>query len=73
MPKILRGDCGTENTNLAFIQPYLRHSHSDCFTGMDDCDDKDYTENRGLVVAAEKIMHNVVAATVYGKNLLMDM
>ena len=31
VPRILRADYGTENTNLAFIQPYLRRSHTDCF------------------------------------------
>ena len=35
VPRIVRGDCGTENTNLAFIQPYLRRSHTDCFAGME--------------------------------------
>ena len=35
VPRILRTDCGTENTNLAFIQRYLRRSHADCFSGME--------------------------------------
>ena len=35
VPRILRTDCGTENTNLAFIQPYLRRSHGDCFSGTE--------------------------------------
>ena len=26
-------DCGTEKSNLAFIQPYLRQNHHDCFSG----------------------------------------
>lgn len=34
-PRLLRTDCGTENTNLSFIQPYLRRAHADCFSGMD--------------------------------------
>ena len=35
MPRVLRTDCGTKDTNLAFIQPYLRRSHADCFSGME--------------------------------------
>lgn len=35
MPRLLRADCGTENTNLAFIQPFLRRNHIDCFCGSD--------------------------------------
>ena len=34
MPRVVRADCGTENTNIAFIQPYLRRSHGDCFSGQ---------------------------------------
>lgn len=34
-PRLLRTDCGTENSNLAFIQPYLRRLNSDCFNSMD--------------------------------------
>ena len=33
VPRIVRADCGTENTNVAFIQPFLRHNHGDCFSG----------------------------------------
>ena len=33
VPRIVRADCGTENVNVAFIQPFLRHSHGDCFAG----------------------------------------
>lgn len=32
-PRIIRADCGTENVNIAFMQPYLRHNHEDCFAG----------------------------------------
>lgn len=32
-PRIVRSDCGTENVNIAFMQPYLRHNHGDCFAG----------------------------------------
>lgn len=28
-----RTDCGTENTNLAFLRPYFRRIHNDCFSG----------------------------------------
>ena len=35
MPMVLRCDCGTENSHLAFIQPYLRRNHHDCFSGTD--------------------------------------
>lgn len=31
----MRTDLGTENSNLAFIQPYLRRNHLDCFSGSD--------------------------------------
>lgn len=34
MPMIHRSDCGTDNTNLGFIQPYLRRNHADCFSDM---------------------------------------
>ena len=30
-PSILRTDAGTENSSLAYIQPVLRHNHSDEF------------------------------------------
>ena len=33
VPRVLRTDCGTENTHIAFLQPYLRRSHGDCFSG----------------------------------------
>ena len=33
VPRILRSDCGTENTHIAFLQPYLRRNHTDCFSG----------------------------------------
>ena len=32
---LLRSDCGTENTNVAFIHPYLRRYGTDPFKGMD--------------------------------------
>ena len=35
MPRILRSDCGTENCNLAFIQPFLRRNHDDVFSEME--------------------------------------
>ena len=34
-PRLLRTECGTENTNLSFIQPYLGRDHTDCLSGMD--------------------------------------
>ena len=34
-PCVLRTDCGTDNTRLAFIQPFLRRDHLDCFAGSD--------------------------------------
>ena len=34
VPRILRSDCGTENTHIAFLQPYLRRNHTDCFSGL---------------------------------------
>ena len=34
-PRVLRTDCGTDNTRLAFIQPFLRRDHLDCFAGSD--------------------------------------
>lgn len=33
-PRVLRCDLGTENTNLAFIQPFLRSSDNDEFAGV---------------------------------------
>lgn len=33
-PRLLRADCGTENTNMSFIQPFLRRAHADCFAEM---------------------------------------
>ena len=33
VPRILRSDCGTENTHIAFLQPFLRRNHADCFSG----------------------------------------
>jgi len=35
VPRLLRTDCGTENTNLSFIQPFLRRTHSDSFSGFE--------------------------------------
>ena len=32
-PRILRCDMGTENSNIAFIQPFLRRYGTDCFAG----------------------------------------
>ncbi len=32
-PTIVRADRGTENTNIAIIQPVLRHYHIDSFAG----------------------------------------
>ena len=32
-PRILRCDLGTENCNVAFLQPFLRHNGTDCFAG----------------------------------------
>lgn len=34
MPRLVRADRGIENTNIAFMQPYLRRSHGDCFLGQ---------------------------------------
>ena len=31
----MRVDCGTENSVLAFIQPFLRRNHGDCFAEFD--------------------------------------
>ena len=30
-PRLLRCDLGTENANLAFLQPFLRRHGTDCF------------------------------------------
>ena len=35
MPRLLRSDCGTENSHIAFIQPFLRRNHSDSFAGTE--------------------------------------
>ena len=32
-PRVLRADRGTENTNVAFIQPFLRHFDKDALAG----------------------------------------
>ena len=32
-PRILRCDMGTENSNIDFIQPFLRRYGTDCFAG----------------------------------------
>ena len=32
-PKVLRADRGTENTNVAFLQPFLRDNGGDDFAG----------------------------------------
>ena len=34
MPRLVRADCGTENTNIAFMHPYLRRGHGDCYSGQ---------------------------------------
>lgn len=33
-PRVLRSDLGTENSNVAFIQPLLRNEHSDRLSGI---------------------------------------
>ena len=35
MPRLVRVDCGTENSSLAFIQPFLRRNHGDCYAGFE--------------------------------------
>ncbi len=30
-PRVLRVDCGTENSRLAFVQPFLQRHGEDCF------------------------------------------
>ena len=32
-PRVLRTDLGTENSNIAFLQPILRHYHGDSLSG----------------------------------------
>lgn len=34
VPRLMRTDCGTENTNISFIQPFLRRNHTDCYSGL---------------------------------------
>ena len=34
VPRLLRTDCGTENTHLSFMQPFLRQNHTDALSGM---------------------------------------
>ena len=34
-PRLLRCDLGTENANLAFMQPFLRRHGTDCFAEFD--------------------------------------
>ena len=34
-PHLLRCDLGTENANLAFMQPFLRRHDTDCFAEFD--------------------------------------
>jgi hypothetical protein len=34
VPRIIRADCGTENTLLSFLQPLLRRSHNDTMAGI---------------------------------------
>lgn len=34
VPKIMRSDLGTENTNLAFLQPFFRHECNDSMAGL---------------------------------------
>ena len=33
-PRLLRTDCGTENSILAYVQPFLRRSHTDSRSGV---------------------------------------
>ena len=33
-PRIVRGDRGTENSRLAFLQPFLRRNHVDRLAGI---------------------------------------
>ena len=34
VPRVIRSDCGTENVNVAFLQPFLRRNHSDEKSGF---------------------------------------
>ena len=34
-PRLIRADCGTENSSVAFIQPFLRRTHGDCYAGFE--------------------------------------
>ena len=56
VPRILRTDCGTENTNLSFIQPYLRHLHTDCFAGIESF--------RYGQSVANQVRHNVILTVI---------
>ena len=49
---MVRTDCGTENTNLSFIQPYLRRLHTDCFAGIDS-----FRYGRSV---ANQVCHNTI-------------
>ena len=49
-PRLLRSDCGTENVNLAFIQPYLRRNCSDCFAGYESFRYGKSTTNQVLLI-----------------------
>ena len=33
-PRVIRSDCGTENSYISFLQPFIRHSHRDSLAGM---------------------------------------
>lgn len=33
-PRVIRGDCGTENSNISFLQLLLRYNHRDSLAGM---------------------------------------
>ena len=56
-PCILKCDCGTENTTLAFVHPFLRRNGSDCFAG-------EYSFRYGKSVS-NQVQHTSLAIELY--------
>jgi hypothetical protein len=49
MPRIIRGDCGTKNVNVAHIQRFMRKDDDDAFAG-----EKSFMYGRSVVISKKE-------------------
>jgi len=66
-PRLLKCDLGTENANLAFMQPFLRQHGTDCFAEFDS-----FRYGKSPIVTMQESKSSFCFFTVYSQSAKLE-